>query len=79
MGFLTVPYSWVYKKAQQWEVEAHVHFRKFFECPPSLWLQKKKEDRIKEEQMGGKEEVRKEIYKEGKKRRERKKGKKSFT
>ena len=79
MGFLTVPYSWVYKKAQQWEVEAHVHFRKFFECPPSLWLQKKKEERIKEEQMGGKEEGRKEIYKEGKKRRERKKGKKSFT
>ena len=29
--------------------------------------------------MGGKEEGRKEIYKEGKKRRERKKGKKSFT
>ena len=41
----------------------------------SVTTKKKRKERIKEEWMGGKEEGRKEICKEGKKRRERKKEK----
>lgn len=65
-------------------MEAHIHFRKFFECLPSLWLQKKKEGNNKR-RMDGRERGRKErniqkrnifLYKYTEKERKEGRGKK---